>query len=416
MISSTHLNSIGDRVIQAFISASSPTPLLPNLRNLGWWDDQQCFFPLLRTLFGPTITSMGLGFTTRAPSFAKSTLVASLGARCPSIRELDCDYSGDSRESSDAICEALCGLWELFRLGIGVLNAQMLFRLASLSSLKFLSLNLRMYSINHTHSGSTPTSSSYLEKVDITAPSPFVLTHCLRNIRFLSCRSVIFHMEHGGSQAYDPRDIPDLIITVSECFPPTLEKLHFDFDIECRNQRDLDNLADPSFAFDFGVVAPVLSFSYLKYFNLDWICTSAINDTSLKTMAQSWPQLEHFSFGSAACWMIPPSLTFIGLVHLMHHCPLLRIIEMPFRAYPVDVNSAPFSNTNPNEKIRELFVGMSPIVDPVTVACQLHKLMPKLVTVGFYDWYFTYSPMAPPLAEFDGDWNEVNDFLQEAQK
>ncbi|KAG2106097.1 hypothetical protein BD769DRAFT_1503726, partial [Suillus cothurnatus] len=392
-ISSTHLNSIGDRVIQAFISASSPTPLLPNLRNLGWWDDQQCFFPLLRTLFGPTITSMGLGFTTRASSFAISTLVASLGACCPSIHELHCEYSGDSQESSDAICEALCGLRELFRLGIGVLNAQMLFRLASLSSLKFLSLNLRMYSINHTHS------------VGITAPSPFVLTHCLRNIRFLSCRSVIFHMEHGGSQAYDPRDIPDLIITVSECFPPTLEKLHFDFDIECRNQRDLDNLADPSFAFDFGVVAPMLSFSHLKYFNLDWICTSAINDTSLKTMAQS-----------AACWMIPPSLTFIGLVHLIHQCPLLRIIEMPFCAYPVDVNSAPFSNTNPNEEIRELFVGMSPIVDPVTVACQLHKLMPKLVTVGFYDWYFTYSPVAPPLAEFDGDWNEVNDFLQEAQK
>lgn len=54
----THLVSIDDQIVQAFISAPSPTVLLPNLRSLGWWDDRECFFPLLRTLSGSTITSL----------------------------------------------------------------------------------------------------------------------------------------------------------------------------------------------------------------------------------------------------------------------------------------------------------------------------------------------------------------------
>ncbi|KAG2033953.1 hypothetical protein BDR03DRAFT_1013829 [Suillus americanus] len=407
----THLVSIDDQIVQAFISAPSPTVLLPNLRSLGWWDDRECFFPLLHTLSGSTITSVRLGFTTRAPSFAKSALVASFGVRCPSIRELHCEYGGDSQESSDAICEALCGLRELFRLGIGVLNAQTLLRLASLSSLKFLSLNLRTYNVNHTHSDSTPTSSSQFEQVHITSPSPFVLTHCLRNIRFLSCQSVNLCIDYSDFQPYDPMDIPDLIISVSECFPPTLEKFHFNFDTS-HNHMEEHILADPSFALGFDVVTPMLSFSHLKHLDLNWICTSAIDDTSLKKMAQSWPQLEHFLFGSEAGWLIPPSLTFIGLVHLIHHCPLLRNIEMRFSACPVDVNSAAFSNIKPNEKICELFVGTSPIVDPIAVASQIHKLMPKLTTVDFYDWDIAGFPAPSLFAQFEADWSRVNDFLR----
>ncbi|KAG1847611.1 hypothetical protein F4604DRAFT_162400 [Suillus subluteus] len=403
---------IDDQIMQAFISVPSPTPLLPNLRNLCWWDDRECFFPLLCTLFGSTITSVRLDFTTRAPSFAKSALVASIGDRCLSIQELHCEYGGDSQESSDAICEALRGLRELFRLGIGVFNAQTMLRLASLSSLKFLSLNLRTYNFHHTHSHSTPTSSSQFEEVYITSPSCFVLTHCLRNIRFLSCRSVNLSIDYDDFiQPYDPMEIPDLIISVSECFPPTLEKLHFNFATDLDNHTE-DILADTRFALGFDVVAPMLSFSHLKYLDLDWICTSVIDDTSLKTMAQSWPLLEHFVFGSAPRWLVPPSLTFIGLVHLIHHCPLLRNIKMPFSACPVDVNSAPFSNTNPSEKIRGLFVGTSPIVDPVAVASQIHKLMPKLITVGFYDWDIARFPAPSLFAQFEADWSRVNDFLK----
>ncbi|KAG2345496.1 hypothetical protein BDR05DRAFT_862768, partial [Suillus weaverae] len=77
-------------------------------------------------------------------------------------------------------------------------------------------------------------------------------------------------------------------------------------------------------------IAPLLSFSHLRDLNLDWICASAIDDASLKTMAQSWPHLEIFCFGTSARWLVPPSLTFVGLVYLIHHCLRLRSIAMPF--------------------------------------------------------------------------------------
>ncbi|KAG1759161.1 hypothetical protein EDD22DRAFT_156373 [Suillus occidentalis] len=302
---------------------------------------------------------------------------------------------------------------ELFRLRIGVFNTQMLLRLASISSLKYLKLNLRMFNVNHTHSYSPPMSPSQLEQVDIITPPLSVLTHCLRNIQFLSCRSFNLCVDDSGVILYDPTDIPDLIISFSQCLPPTLEKLDFNFDFGFDlMEDDHDILADPSFVLGFDVVAPMLSFGHLKHLNLDFICSSAIDDSSLKIMAQSWPQLERFSFGSEIRWLIPPSLTFIGLVHLIQHCPLLQSIEMPFRAHPVDVNSTPFADTNPSKKMRTLFVGISPIVDPVAVACQLKRLMPKLTSLGFYDWGLADFPVPPLLAQYEADWIRVDDFLQ----
>ncbi|KAG0701339.1 hypothetical protein DFH29DRAFT_806395 [Suillus ampliporus] len=140
------LGIIDDRVVQALISA--PSPLLPNLRSLVWWDHQEYYFPLLHTLLGSTITSVELRLG--PPSFAKSVLLASLGARCPSIRQLDCECGGDSEESSDAISKALSSLRELVHLDTGVINTQALLRFDSLPSLKSLNFSLGTYNIHET--------------------------------------------------------------------------------------------------------------------------------------------------------------------------------------------------------------------------------------------------------------------------
>ncbi|KAG1862525.1 hypothetical protein DFJ58DRAFT_700440 [Suillus subalutaceus] len=406
---------VDDRVIQALMSA--PSPLLPNLRILNWHDDGERFFPLLRTLLGSTITSVTLMFDSPPPSFAKSALLTFLGARCPSIRALDCAYSGDSEESSDAIFEALCGLQELRRLNTVIPNTQALLCLATLPSLKYLQFSLATYNINETRLNSTPTFSFRLDQVFINTPSPSVSSHCLRNVCFLSCRSAKIFVDYSNLAPgvytdtiapYDPLDIPDFIVSFSKCFSPTLEKLEVELGYSFTTPFASEYVVyDPSFVLGFDVVAPLLSFSRLTNLQLDWMCTSAIDDSSLKIMAQSWPQLEYLQFGCEARWMIPPSATFIGLVHLVHHCPRLCRIGMPFSACPVDINGEPFSNTIPNEEITKIDVANSPIVDPITVACQLHMLLPKLTSVDF-DWDDTnfWSPLAR------GEWTRVNDFLQ----
>ncbi|KAG2345497.1 hypothetical protein BDR05DRAFT_960390, partial [Suillus weaverae] len=142
------LDPIDDRIVEALVSA--PSPLLPNLRGLSWHDDRERFVPLLRALLGPTITSLQLdGGSSSHPSFAKAALLASLGVRCPCIRELECFYDGvDSEEITDAICEALCGLKELLRLETDVFNTQALLHLAFLPSLEYLHLVLSAYNSN----------------------------------------------------------------------------------------------------------------------------------------------------------------------------------------------------------------------------------------------------------------------------
>ncbi|KAG1885447.1 hypothetical protein F4604DRAFT_102299 [Suillus subluteus] len=217
---------------------------------------------------------------------------------------------------------------------------------------------------------STPIMFSQLDQVDITALSIF-LNHYLTNVRFLSCRSVSINCSDldGTKVLYDPLDIPGLIISLSECFSPALEPLHFHFEFLFFTFIDERILADPSLAVGFDAVAPLLLFIRSTNLRLDWICTSAIDDASLRTIAQSWPQLETCLFGNAARWVIPPSLTFIGLVYLIHHCRRSHTIGMSFCACQVDINSELFSRTIPNKNITELSVGMSPIVDSCVDSC-----------------------------------------------
>ncbi|KAG1736774.1 hypothetical protein EDB19DRAFT_1878260 [Suillus lakei] len=396
-IGPAELDIIDDRVIQALISASLP---LPNLRTLRWSDDRECFLPLLRTLLGSTITSMKLDsiFT---PSFAKSALLASLRVRCPSIRELSCVYSGDSEESSDSICEAVYGLRELVYLRTGVLNTHALLHLASLPSLK--SLHFRTYGPDDIQPNSPPTFAYQLNDVSITAPSLFVLTQRLRNIRFPSCRSATLII--NADDMVPPLDIPDFIVSISECFFPGLERFLVDF-----GEGQSEGFTDLLFALSFDAVAPLLSLSRLTELDLSWFCASAIDDASLKRMAQSWPQLEKFYFGTRSRWLAPSSLTFIGLVYLIQHCPHLQFVQIPFYARPVDTKSEPFSKLIPNKNITDLHVGVSPIVDPLHVACQLHILLPNLTTVSRGD-------ISPLLLTFELEhsedgWDKVNEFLK----
>ncbi|KAG2157608.1 uncharacterized protein EDB93DRAFT_1220626 [Suillus bovinus] len=408
---SSEPNIIDDRIVQALISAPSSTPL-PNLCRLHWLDDQECFIPLLRCLLVPTIRSIELRSNISgipwSPSFAKSALLTSLVVRCPSVREFKCVYQGDSEDTSDVISDAVCGLREVFHLEAGVLNTQALLHLASLSSLK--SLHFRTYNIKSTQTNDVPISLSQINLVQIAAPSLSVLAHCLRNVYFFCCRSVTFDIDSNWGLPYDPLVIPELIISLSEHFSPALEYFSFDFDPPFFSLEDEAILVNPRFALTFDAIAPLLSLSHLTKVDLDWICASAIDDASLKRMAQSWPLLQQFYFGSGCRWMVPPSLTFIGLIHLIQHCRDLRIVDMTFCACSVDTDSEPFSKTIPNKNISSIFVGMSPIVDPIAVACQLHTLMPNLTGVDRFG-SLEEIRVAPQFQNFDEDWAQVDDFL-----
>lgn len=393
---------ISAQVVQALLSKPS-SALMSNLRSLHWSDDRSVFVPLLRSLLVPTIRSMKLGSSNSwsTPSSAKSALLASLGAQCPSIREFVCVYYG----YSPAISNSVCSWRELFHLRTSVLNTRSLRHLTSLPSLKFLHFMINDFEDPTSHS--TATFASQLEQVYIGAPIPHLFARRLRNLRFLSCRSVILSV---GEDEMDPKyppawlDTLDLMVSFSQCFSPALEHISFAFGYFCREAECFP------LVLAFGAVAPLLSFSRLTTLDLNWFFTSTIDDDALKIMAQSWPQLEEFRFGVAAEEHVSPCLTFKGFVHLVQLCPHLREIAMPFCASPMDIACEPFSTTIPNEKITEIAVGISPIANPITVACQLHTLLPKLTYVDARQ-YLGFS-LPHQFQYIRDDWERVVDSLE----
>ncbi|KAG1850634.1 hypothetical protein DFJ58DRAFT_729213 [Suillus subalutaceus] len=178
---------------------------------------------------------------------------------------------------------------------------------------------------------------------------------------------------------------------------PSLQVLHFCLK-PYRDIKTHSNLIPtknfPIRAPDFDAVAPLPSFSRLTHRRLNCICPSVIDDASLKTMAQSQPQLENFGIGNAGRYPVLPSLTFVGLAYLIHHFPRLYTIDMSFWAYEVDFNNEPLPTTTLNEGI---LVNMSPVVDPIAVACRLHNLMPKLTYVNFFAKFDVGLPLPPPF-------------------
>jgi hypothetical protein len=189
----------------------------------------------------------------------------------------------------------------------------------------------------------------------------------------------------------DMPDIPDLMVSLSGCFSPTiLEQICF----YSEQKQPLD--------LRFDAIAPLLSFSRLTKLDFNGFYTETIDDDALGIMAQSWPQLEEFLFGATAVgWdQNVPSLTFTGLVHLIQHCCYLRNIALFFSARPIDIRCELFCATIPNDKITSISVGMSPITDPITIACQLHILLPNLTRI-FYkeEQWIEAEESLPVLAE-----------------
>ncbi|KAG1862496.1 hypothetical protein DFJ58DRAFT_912518 [Suillus subalutaceus] len=353
-VTSSQLSMTDDHVMEVLMSASSPTSLFPNLRRLHWLDDREYFFPLLCTFLGSTITS---------------------------IRELDGVCVGDSAESADATHKVLSGLRELSCLHTGTLSPQEFLRLASLLALKSLYFRLNTHEVQ---SNSTPAIIPQLDQVHLTVSMQYITVagHFFGSMRLTSCRSATVYTDYDDLSydpevLYDPLHILNLIVSLSECLSPALEKLDIELEYDLAFIRG--DIANRSYALGFN--------------------------------------LELFHFGGAAGWLVSPSMTFTALVHLIQHCLRLHAVRMSFYATPVDYDNNPFFfETIPNEKITMLSVVMSPISGPCAVAYMLLRLLPKLERVDFCRWLLRDAPVPPLFKQSDDDWIVVNEILAAKNK
>ncbi|KAG1738770.1 hypothetical protein EDB19DRAFT_1636188, partial [Suillus lakei] len=132
-------------------------------------------------------------------------------------------------------------------------------------------------------------------------------------------------------------------------------------------------------AFSLHTFAPLTHFSGLKSVSLSTFCISLLDDDALGSIVKSWPRLEYLDLGTDNFWKTPPKITFRGLVTVLSSCPHLSGLGLVFDAKKV----APPTAEKPgggvcNTNITSLWVGCSPIEQPLQVAVALSAVLPCL--------------------------------------
>ncbi|KIJ63281.1 hypothetical protein HYDPIDRAFT_113249 [Hydnomerulius pinastri MD-312] len=356
------------RIDNSFVLAvsGSPTlPLLPNLKEMLWFDGSEMLSQLLCFLLGPSLQILSL-HEDQPTQLARQAVIASLGQFCPSLRRL----TMKSTELSANNCRAICGLKHLTYLTVGSINNRLALEYtSSLQSLVELEVLVAETTLPNRPFQSVITFTQNLRSLRINALT-FSSACSLFSDTSFSLEELTIEVQKLGSTSLDV-----CLFTALRSFTATLTKCQ----IRMMTTIGTTDPNDTCFSFSLAGLASLLSCRKLQELKFYGLCRSVINDSDMERMAKSWPELTVLHFGVDHAWRDPPKLTLSGLCSLLEHCPLLSRLEVAFIAQV----SEPFTSIPPkkhmvNERITYLYVGTSPIEEPLKVAAFLSAILPNL--------------------------------------
>ncbi|KAG2076040.1 hypothetical protein BDR04DRAFT_1228453 [Suillus decipiens] len=349
-----------------------PGPLLPNLTKLNWLSDNEEYFPFLHCFCGPNLKTLKLSPALWGVS--KCVAVASLASSCPLLEEFLC--AGADHFSMHAISEAILGWNNLRLLQVGPVDEQALAHAGSLETLQEL----------HFSAPSDPRS-SMLEfctpnaLISISIPTPSFFQAFMQHVRF-SIQRLEIHcsiyddslperfFSHLQACLVHPRELTRLVLIVSKI-----------------SDEDASN---ESIVLSSHMLHPLLSFKGLNHLDLGHSCTAHIDDTFLREMALSCPNLQELCHIPLEA---PRQLLCLGI-----------FFDATFKSDMTYVFSV--DAVSPN--ITEFLVGASPIGDPVKVATVLSFLFPSVTRIN----HSIPNGLPIELQERRGNWETVNMWLE----
>ena len=166
-------------------------------------------------------------------------------------------------------------------------------------------------------------------------------------------------------------------------------------------------------------IAPLLSFTRLKFVSFTSLFGFNLDDETVDAMARSWKDLEKLKVGSF--WQpqppqpLPPRTTWKSLVSMAKHNPRLEELTLPFDATTITEQLHTRSSVIPwkdirNDALQTLDVCRSPIDCPSVVAQLISDLFPNLERIS----------VTPELEQKkdsrNGKWAEVEELLRVAKK
>jgi hypothetical protein len=374
-VSSPHL---GYQEYQALLMSAGPRVLLPNLKELNWYQSDDTIFPFIQLFLAPNIIDLGL---TGSP-LIRLTLLASLNVLYPSLTHLKLGYSlrsfdGDAERYKEAISAAICGWRELKYLSTYALSSNGLRHAAMLPNLEMLYL----FGVKDAHPPGLPLPGN----TSAFQALSYLNIYC---DKLTFCTGIVQAMSNG---------ILKKVTSVYEVPATSLEwkELLTALDEHCGHTSLLEINASSSHYLSISVnqapefiirathLKPLLSFQRLTDVVLHPCGFFDLDDTDVQSIAMAWPDIRRLHLGGKLEGPERPRATLSGLTAFAEHCKRLCNLTIA-----VDATVIPILKPGPkisSESLTGLHVSHSPIAQPKQVATFLSDVFPNLLFISNSD-------------------------------
>ncbi|KAG1728151.1 uncharacterized protein EDB91DRAFT_1339311 [Suillus paluster] len=424
-------------IIRTLCNPPTTSPVFPNLKSIIWNDERAETFSFIRTLSGPTVTSLTINISndSRIWHITELGILASLPYLCPNVTRVTLPTNAFCHNVS-TISEALCAWSNLTEIKCGAIDGTTLAHLAKQSTLRKLSFdtpsNMRLgldvtlpsgafscvrdFEI-HTANlsflcaflnklGGSPVSLHML--VDTNPPPTCVSSLFTTLRRFSSTRlqSLSLRLMTPSSPRVTPVHAfpyPQLQANTASLMAPPINMMAqlphglslyaplppHPFNVMPMGIQALSYGSPPTFhtltLLDF---MPLSFFESLGRIDIDVNHGIHLSDDDLRSLISSWPHLYSFSLNDNTGWRVKSGITQIGLLAMLEFCPNLQKLC-------IALNTDAFTEVpsdRPGEGFENIAVQTLGLADSlidvratVAVAAFLSDIFPNLTTIVAWD-------------------------------
>ncbi|KAF8887191.1 hypothetical protein BD779DRAFT_534420 [Infundibulicybe gibba] len=370
---SDHYIDVPIAIYQALSFHFHDQPILPNLVEMVWTDEEQEIFPYISMFLAPCIRKMELGMSN---SSVQNSLLSTLGMKCPSMThfELDAmDYYPDMGRQ----VESLLSQWhQLETLIIHGLPQESLRIVAALPHLR----NLTIFNADNYSDAFSPTPGTNvfpaLQDLLITANSAILPINLLRATTSCSLKKFTLSLFGLASPGWH-----DLFTTLAEsCNKATLTTIRI-------NESEVDHEQGPGTTDELRLLFP---FTNLTHLILETCVGFDIDDAFVHEMAAAWSCIHTLNIGATEIPQPsePRKLTLQGLAPLAELCPNLRKLTVHVNVAHMCSNHFDVCSTS-KSRVEHLNVGYSPVSQTSVpwAAAYLSAIFPKLRELDYSNDY-----------------------------
>ncbi|KAG1864842.1 hypothetical protein F4604DRAFT_1782232 [Suillus subluteus] len=422
-------------IILSLCHPPTNSPLFPNLKSILWNDERAETFAFIRTLSGPTVTSLAITITndSRKWHIPEFGILASLPYVCPNVTEVTLPTNAFGNDFP-SLSEALCAWNNLTEIKCGAIEGTALAHLARQPALRKLSFNLNNVGLRLDSSlpsgafscvrdfqihaanmsfldsfinklGGSPTSMHVL--VD-TNPPPTSISSLVATLRRFSSthlqdlslrlmtppspRVMPVHPLHLLAHPQPPTNLGTYMapsvnmimgypISAGWQPPPNLNGPHV------VSLGGASTSGSPTcHTLTLGDFIPLTCFESLGRIDISINHSIHLDDDDLRSLVSAWPHLYSFSLNDTAGWRVKSGITQIGLIAMLDCCPDLQKLCLALNTDAfIEVSSDREGIENTAVRTLGLADSLIEARATVAVAAFLSDIFPNLTTIVAWD-------------------------------